>query len=408
MNWNDLSRYRAPLMGFAMIIVMLFHTPLPGNDLFYGLMRCGNNGVDMFLFLSGIGLWFSWTRPLPTSPRGRSAYGQTSVQGASPLNENYGQTPPPQGTPPPRGGWERFYYRRFLRLYPSWLIIACLYYIPQYWPHGGGYSPNIYHLIANILTGWSFWRIDDLTFWFVPAIMVLYLIAPFYMRLIQHNRVWRWLPVLMIVWYLLVRDYPPLWKAVGHVEIFWSRIPVFLLGINAGEWAKALPTSPKGRNAYGQSGQDHTAPLPVGKGYGSASKAREWGRGKDSSLFTILSSFFFLLSLWYCVYIESHRRGAFPPASERMVYIPLAVSGMFLMCKFFRYAPKWIVRCFTFIGGISLEIYLIHIQFVLVYIKPYHLGYWPTFLLMLAISIPLAWLLSRLVSLLIKPLPKNL
>ena len=112
----------------------------------------------------------------------------------------------------------------------------------------------------------------------------------------------------------------------------------------------------------------------------------------------------FLLSLWYCVYVEGHRHGAFPPAAERMVYIPLAVSAMFLMCKVFRHAPSWLLRAFTFIGGISLEIYLIHIQFVLVYVKPYHLGYWPTFLLMLAFSIPLAWLLSKLVSLLIKPL----
>ena len=178
-------------MGFAMIIVMLFHVPLSRNDLFYGLMRCGNNGVDMFLFLSGIGLWFAWTKK------------------AHPLGEGH------------RVG--SFYYRRFLRLYPAWLIIACLYYIPQFWPSGGGYSPNLFHLIANILVGWSFWRIDDLTFWFVPAIMVLYLIAPFYMRLIQRNPVWRWLPVVMIVWYFLIRDWPPLWKAVGHVEVFWSR-----------------------------------------------------------------------------------------------------------------------------------------------------------------------------------------
>ena len=89
-----------------------------------------------------------------------------------------------------------------------------------------------------------------------------------------------------------------------------------------------------------------------------------------------------------------------------MVYIPLAVSGMFLMCWFFRHAPQWILRCFTFVGGISLEIYLIHAQFVLKYITPHHLGYWPTFLLLLVISIPLAWLLSRLVSLLINPLKK--
>ena len=340
MNWNDLSRYRAPLMGFAMIIVMLFHVPLSRSDAFYGLMRCGNNGVDMFLFLSGIGLWYSWTKPSSES-----------------------------------SFWEKlrkFYFRRFLRLYPAWLIIASLYYIPQYWPNGGGYSPNLFHLIANILVGWSFWRIDDLTFWFVPAIMALYLIAPFYMRLIQRDRIWRWLPLVTILWYLLVRDWPPLWKSVGYVEIFWSRIPVFLLGINAGELVKA-PLNPP-------------------------------SRGKDSSLFTLHSSLFFLLSLWYCVYVEGHRHGAFPPATERMVYIPLAVSAMFLMCKVFRHAPSWLLRAFTFVGGISLEIYLIHIQFVLVYVKPYHLGYWPTFLLMLAFSIPLAWLLSKLVSLLIKPL----
>ena len=244
MNWNDLSRYRAPSMGFAMIIVMLFHVPLSRSDAFYGLMRCGNNGVDMFLFLSGIGLWYSWTKPSAES-----------------------------------SFWEKlrkFYFRRFLRLYPAWLIIASLYYIPQYWPNGGGYSPNLFHLIANILVGWSFWRIDDLTFWFVPAIMALYLIAPFYMRLIQCDRIWRWLPLVTILWYLLVRDYPPLWKSVGYVEIFWSRIPVFLLGINAGEWVKneahpqpipggAPPNLPKGEASA------QTDSPPFGRGWGWAS-----------------------------------------------------------------------------------------------------------------------------------------
>ena len=49
-------------MGFAIIFVILFHVGLPREDAFFGLKRMGNIGVDFFLFLSGMGLWFSWTK----------------------------------------------------------------------------------------------------------------------------------------------------------------------------------------------------------------------------------------------------------------------------------------------------------------------------------------------------------
>ena len=73
---------------------------------------------------------------------------------------------------------------------------------------------------------------------------------------------------------------------------------------------------------------------------------------------------------------------------------------MILLCRVFRYAPQWLLTFLTFIGGISLELYLIHVQFVLKYVNEYHLGYCLTVLLMIAISIPLAWLLSKLSKLL--------
>ena len=137
---SDISRYRGELMGLAMLFVMLFHVWMPRSNPMYGLVRCGNVGVDMFLLLSGVGLWFSWTK-----------------------------------NPSPR----HFFKRRLMRLYPAWLVMASLFYIPNYLnTPGGGYSPDVANLVANILVGWSFWRVDDLTFWFVPAIMALYLIAP--------------------------------------------------------------------------------------------------------------------------------------------------------------------------------------------------------------------------------------
>ena len=59
---SDISRYRGELMGLAMIFVMLFHVWMPKSNVMYGLVRCGNVGVDIFLLLSGVGLWFSWTK----------------------------------------------------------------------------------------------------------------------------------------------------------------------------------------------------------------------------------------------------------------------------------------------------------------------------------------------------------
>ena len=89
----NISRFRGELMGAAMLFIILFHVGLPREDAFYGLRRMGNVGVDMFLFLSGIGLWFSWMKNPDT---------------------------------------KRFFIRRYLRIYPAWLIIACLFYIPRF------------------------------------------------------------------------------------------------------------------------------------------------------------------------------------------------------------------------------------------------------------------------------------
>ena len=71
---------------------------------------------------------------------------------------------------------------------------------------------------------------------------------------------------------------------------------------------------------------------------------------------------------------------------------------MILLCRASHEAPRWLLTFLSFIGGISLELYLIHVQFVLRYVKEYHLGYCLTALLMIVISIPLALVLSKIVS----------
>ena len=70
---------------------------------------------------------------------------------------------------------------------------------------------------------------------------------------------------------------------------------------------------------------------------------------------------------------------------------------MILLSWIFEHTPKMLLRFLAFLGTISLELYLIHVEFVLKNVKPYHLGYWLTLLTVLVISIILAWILNKTV-----------
>ena len=317
----NISRFRAEQMGAAMLFVILFHVALDRGDPFYGLRRCGNVGVDIFLFLSGVGLWFSWVK-----------------------------------TPDVL----RFYRRRLLRIVPTWIVVATAFYLPDYLG-ARRFSHSIVDLIGAITINWDFWLHDELTFWYVPAIMALYLVAPWYMRLVQSRPVYRWLPLLMVIWCVMVQWVLPIHHAVGHIEIFWSRVPIFFIGINFGEMVRT--------------------------------------RRQLSSDAVWLLLVTFLMTFGTCLYLEQVRHGQFPLFVERMLYIPFTVCTVLVMNRIFRRTPQWVNRLFRFVGALSLEAYLIHIHFVLVYVQPYHLGYWLTFLVTVAITLPIAWLLQRLIGL---------
>ncbi len=335
MDLGKISRYRGELMGFAIIIVMLFHVSTPRTDAFYGLRRMGNMGVDIFFFLSGIGLWYSWIK---------------------------------------RQAWKRFYVNRALRIYPAWLVIAGYFYISRFNPVKPSYplpfggvgdaSVNSYiDLFGDVMCNWDFWLHDELTFWYVPATMMLYLFAPPYMELLRRHSVYRWLVVLPIMWCIIVQYVTPVHQAVGHIEIFWSRVPIFFLGINCAEMVRKKTVVDK----------------------------QAWW----------MVVCFFAVSLWACVWLEQMRHGRFPLYVERMLYIVLAITTVLMMTEAFdrmknlTFCRFSINRIFAWVGAISLEIYLVHVEFILKPLERQHLGYWPTFLLTLAASLPVAWIISK-------------
>ena len=312
----NISRLRGALMGIAMLIIILFHVDLARSDIFFGLRRMGNLGVDMFLFLSGVGLWFSWMK-----------------------------------TPSCR----HFYFRRLVRIYPAWLIIACLYYIPRLHVHD---AVSLVNLVGEIGFNWNFWLHDELSFWYIPAIMMLYLFAPPYMKLIGRHPVYRWLPVVMIMWCILVEWVTPIHHAVGHLEIFWSRVPIFFIGINMGEMVRQKRTID----------------------------------GQGIWMLIIM----FVMTSVSCFFLEQERHGQFPLFVERMLYIPLTITFILICNRVLRRTPWWVNGLLAFVGSLSLECYLIHLHFVLDYL-PKSWSYWPTFLACVVVTLPLAWVLSKIV-----------
>lgn len=80
----------------------------------------------MFLFLSGIGLWYSWVK-----------------------------------TP----SFKQFYKRRLLRIFPAWLIMSSLYYIPRF----NGQTGSVVDLIGDITINWDFWLHDEPNLLVYPA-----------------------------------------------------------------------------------------------------------------------------------------------------------------------------------------------------------------------------------------------
>lgn len=61
---GDLSRYRTELMGLSAVLILICHAyayvELP--EVVRYMLSLGNMGVDLFLFLSGMGMWYSLSK----------------------------------------------------------------------------------------------------------------------------------------------------------------------------------------------------------------------------------------------------------------------------------------------------------------------------------------------------------
>lgn len=180
-----LSRHRALLYGFAAAWILLFHMhfQLPNHPALIPLQwfkASGNAGVEMFLLLSGFGLYGSMSRD---------------------------------------GSVLSFYRRRFSRVFlPSFIVVAVYYGLIAT-------SSSSYVLKLTILPYWLGMRM----FWYPPFILGMYLLYPLIFLL--QKRCPKAVAALWILSYALpvvIRAALP--GYANHAERVWTRIPAFLLG----------------------------------------------------------------------------------------------------------------------------------------------------------------------------------
>ncbi len=275
-----LSKYRTQLMGLAMLLILIFHTGIDVNNL--NLLRSfkdiGDVGVDIFLLLSGMGLYFSYTK-----------------------NSNKKQ----------------FYQRRVIRILPTFIPVAIVWYT--------AFTIIFKGKISDIFLGITtlgFWIKGSITWWFISAILVLYLITPFYLDLMNKNSkvISIIFCIIFIIVGLLIR-FTSLDKKIDYLLIAICRVPIFLIGLYLGNIIKNKET------VY-----------------------------INNKLVYLL----FILSLVLSLLIVNPKIVYIPFALKYYVYIVLSISICLIATNIFGKCKNNSFKLLTFLGIYSLEMYLFH------------------------------------------------
>lgn len=185
-----LSKERAALMGIAMIWIMLFHTfsHIEPTNLLISFIKKGYYGVELFLSASGYGLFYSLSKDSSFSP---------------------------------------FYKKRVLRILPMYLLIAVPFFIYLWVSEGSGFIDFLLRVSTLCILK------DEIYFWFIFLIIICYLIAPFYYRVINRCKI----SIIIILPYVIFGLLHFFLQFVPSLELVLHRIPAFLLGMNVALFA---------------------------------------------------------------------------------------------------------------------------------------------------------------------------
>ncbi len=189
---KDLSNYRSELMGWAILWIMMLHFTFTQIKPLGFLAQYGFAGVDIFMLVSGFGLFYS-------------------------LEKNSHIIP--------------FYRKRFLRIFPTYYFLGIFASILLY------HDNAITYLFRYTTIG--FWTGGVYGEWYIPSIVFLYLLTPFIKKLYDRKL---YIIIILIGCLCLIASYiivanNYINKGEPHFFLLY-RIPSFLFGMACAYWVK--------------------------------------------------------------------------------------------------------------------------------------------------------------------------
>lgn len=202
-NLGHLSKYRMELMGKSALLILICHSiayiEMP-QELRY-MISFGNIGVDLFLFLSGMGMWYSISKF--------------------------------------KGGIFNWYFDRYKKLFVPYFLVVLSIEAVQF-----ALGKQLEHNIWNYLLGISSLRfyVSHDAAWFIAALIPLYLFAPCFFYFIKQ---YHWIAVTLLIFLHYMILLIPLFftseivnNIIGNIQFVAVRAICFIIGMALGPYIK--------------------------------------------------------------------------------------------------------------------------------------------------------------------------
>lgn len=252
-----------------------------------------------------------------------------------------------------KNGWGGYYRRRFARIIIPYLIICVPYYLwSAIFESSGGIMHKAFSFVFN-LSSLSFWLNGMQTTWYAYGIILFYVIFPPLFKFILQAKTNQ--KVLLIASFILFSIFVSYAPVIKNSLVVWARLPIFIIGICEG--------------------------------------LSSWNSEKQSQGKVVISTIVLVVLAGLTSFSEISEEFMIPQVYRLLLYIPMTLTLLVLISL-----SNTKIPIFEWIGGLSLEAYLIHIT-LLHPLKYYGIidvvGYWLYVILPIA-TLLISWIVVKI------------